>query len=170
MFSMFFHVFPCFFQCFFHVFSGSWFWFNCLQFKENNLTGNGPLILSWNSRKMKLKREFGGAPCFENSKESLNTSQKSDLIAWAYGQANVWSTDFLSVLVDEDLPNRFKSKQGLDAPETPRDISFVGMPINQRRVYSLFPDASVDERFFWITLLVTQRLQTFVFMPLPFKA
>jgi diguanylate cyclase (GGDEF)-like protein len=49
-------------------------------------------------------------------------------------------------LVDEDR-QWFKSKQGLDAPETPRDISFCGHAINQEGLF-IIPDASKDERFF----------------------
>jgi len=49
-------------------------------------------------------------------------------------------------LVDEDR-QWFKSQQGLDATETPRDISFCGHAINQDGLF-IIPDASVDERFF----------------------
>ena len=49
-------------------------------------------------------------------------------------------------LVDKDH-QCFKSKQGLDALETPRNISFCGHVINQDRLF-IIPDASKDERFF----------------------
>lgn len=49
-------------------------------------------------------------------------------------------------LVDEDR-QWFKSKQGLDAPETPRDISFCGHAINQEGLF-IIPDTLEDERFF----------------------
>jgi diguanylate cyclase (GGDEF)-like protein len=49
-------------------------------------------------------------------------------------------------LVDEDR-QWFKSKQGLDASETPRDISFCGHAINQEGLF-IIPDASKDKRFF----------------------
>jgi diguanylate cyclase (GGDEF)-like protein len=49
-------------------------------------------------------------------------------------------------LVDEDR-QWFKSKQGLDASETPRYISFCGHAINQDGLF-IIPDASKDDRFF----------------------
>jgi diguanylate cyclase (GGDEF)-like protein len=52
----------------------------------------------------------------------------------------------LVTLVDEDR-QWFKSKQGLDASETPRDISFCGHAINQDGLF-IIPDAVEDERFF----------------------
>jgi diguanylate cyclase (GGDEF)-like protein len=48
-------------------------------------------------------------------------------------------------LVDEDR-QWFKSKQGLEATETPRDISFCGHAINGDGLF-IIPDASVDLRF-----------------------
>lgn len=48
-------------------------------------------------------------------------------------------------LVDEDR-QWFKSKQGLDATETPRDISFCGHAINGDGLF-IIPDASQDLRF-----------------------
>jgi len=49
-------------------------------------------------------------------------------------------------LVDEDR-QWFKSAQGLEATETPRDISFCGHAINQEGLF-IIPDAIKDERFF----------------------
>lgn len=49
-------------------------------------------------------------------------------------------------IVDEDR-QWFKSKQGLEASETPREISFCGHAINQEGLF-IIPDASKDERFF----------------------
>lgn len=49
-------------------------------------------------------------------------------------------------LVDEDR-QWFKSKQGLEATETPRDISFCGHAINQDGLF-IIPDAIEDQRFF----------------------
>tara|TARA_R110002167_G_scaffold339500_1_gene547243 strand:- start:10362 stop:11315 length:954 start_codon:yes stop_codon:yes gene_type:complete len=48
-------------------------------------------------------------------------------------------------LVDEDR-QWFKSKQGLEATETPRDISFCGHAINGDGLF-IIPDASEDLRF-----------------------
>lgn len=48
-------------------------------------------------------------------------------------------------LVDEDR-QWFKSKQGLDASETPRDISFCGHAINQDGLF-IIPNAIEDVRF-----------------------
>ena len=48
-------------------------------------------------------------------------------------------------LVDEDR-QWFKSKQGLDATETPRDISFCGHAINQDHLF-IIPNAIEDLRF-----------------------
>lgn len=48
-------------------------------------------------------------------------------------------------LVDENR-QWFKSKQGLDAAETPRDISFCGHAINQDGLF-IIPNAVEDERF-----------------------
>lgn len=49
-------------------------------------------------------------------------------------------------LIDEDR-QWFKSKQGLEACETPRNISFCGHAINQEGLF-IIPDASKDKRFF----------------------
>ena len=48
-------------------------------------------------------------------------------------------------LVDKDR-QWFKSKQGLDVSETPRDISFCGHAINKDGLF-IIPDAKEDERF-----------------------
>ncbi|WP_372859086.1 diguanylate cyclase domain-containing protein [Pseudoalteromonas sp.] len=48
-------------------------------------------------------------------------------------------------LVDEDR-QWFKSKQGLDATETPREISFCGHAINEEKLF-IIPNALEDERF-----------------------
>ncbi|MBU2863388.1 sensor domain-containing diguanylate cyclase [Reinekea forsetii] len=48
-------------------------------------------------------------------------------------------------LVDENR-QWFKSKQGLDATETPRDISFCGHAINGDEIF-IIPNAIEDERF-----------------------
>ncbi|NNE63200.1 MAG: sensor domain-containing diguanylate cyclase [Gammaproteobacteria bacterium] len=48
-------------------------------------------------------------------------------------------------LVDEDR-QWFKSRQGLDATETPRDISFCGHAINEEELL-IIPDAVEDKRF-----------------------
>jgi GAF domain-containing protein len=48
-------------------------------------------------------------------------------------------------LVDEDR-QWFKSSQGLEATETPRDISFCGHAINQNGLF-IIPDAIEDVRF-----------------------
>lgn len=48
-------------------------------------------------------------------------------------------------LVDNDR-QWFKSKQGLDATETPRDISFCGHAINQDGLF-IVPNAIEDVRF-----------------------
>lgn len=48
-------------------------------------------------------------------------------------------------LVDQDR-QWFKSAQGLDATQTPRDISFCGHAINQEELF-IIPNAKVDERF-----------------------
>jgi diguanylate cyclase (GGDEF)-like protein len=49
-------------------------------------------------------------------------------------------------LIDEDR-QWFKSAQGLEATETPRDISFCGHAINQEGLF-IIPNAIEDERFF----------------------
>jgi GAF domain-containing protein len=48
-------------------------------------------------------------------------------------------------IVDEDR-QWFKSKQGLEAQQTPRDISFCGHAINQPDVFYI-PDTFLDDRF-----------------------
>ncbi|WP_158769553.1 sensor domain-containing diguanylate cyclase [Paraglaciecola sp. L1A13] len=52
----------------------------------------------------------------------------------------------LVTLIDEDR-QWFKSKQGLDITETPRDVSFCGHAINQNGLF-IISNASQDERFF----------------------
>jgi diguanylate cyclase (GGDEF)-like protein len=49
-------------------------------------------------------------------------------------------------LIDKDR-QWFKSKQGIEATETPRDISFCAHAINQSGLF-IIPNASEDERFF----------------------
>jgi diguanylate cyclase (GGDEF)-like protein len=49
-------------------------------------------------------------------------------------------------LIYKDRP-WFKSKQGIEATETPRDISFCAHAINQSGLF-IIPNASEDERFF----------------------
>jgi diguanylate cyclase (GGDEF)-like protein len=51
----------------------------------------------------------------------------------------------LLTLVDDDR-QWFKSKQGLEATETPRDISFCGHAINHEGLF-IIPNAAEDERF-----------------------
>ena len=48
-------------------------------------------------------------------------------------------------LIDEDR-QWFKSAQGLEATETPRDISFCGHAINQEGLF-IIPNAIEDQRF-----------------------
>src|SRR6476469_9032727 len=48
-------------------------------------------------------------------------------------------------LIDEDR-QWFKSAQGLDVPETPREMSFCGHAINQEGLF-IIPDAMEDDRF-----------------------
>jgi diguanylate cyclase (GGDEF)-like protein len=52
----------------------------------------------------------------------------------------------LVTLVDKDR-QWFKSKQGLELTETPREISFCSHAINQDGLF-IIPDAAIDERFF----------------------
>tara|TARA_R110002167_G_scaffold1917_3_gene9648 strand:- start:109561 stop:110523 length:963 start_codon:yes stop_codon:yes gene_type:complete len=52
----------------------------------------------------------------------------------------------LVTLIDEDR-QWFKSKQGLDITETPRNVSFCGHAINQNGLF-IISNASEDERFF----------------------
>lgn len=52
----------------------------------------------------------------------------------------------LVTLVDEDR-QWFKSKQGLEVSQTPRDVSFCGHAINQDGLF-IVPNAVEDERFF----------------------
>jgi len=49
-------------------------------------------------------------------------------------------------IIDEDR-QWFKSTQGLELSETPRDISFCAHAINQDNLF-IVPDASKDKRFF----------------------
>ncbi|QRV24495.1 sensor domain-containing diguanylate cyclase [Marinomonas foliarum] len=49
-------------------------------------------------------------------------------------------------LIDESR-QWFKSRQGLEASETPRDVSFCGHAIHQDGLF-IITDASIDERFF----------------------
>lgn len=49
-------------------------------------------------------------------------------------------------IIDEDR-QWFKSKQGLDATETPRDVSFCGHAINEDGLF-IVPDTIEDARFF----------------------
>lgn len=55
------------------------------------------------------------------------------------------SAQSASIYVDGDR-QWFKSRQGLGASETPRDISFCGHAINQDGLF-IVPDASEDDRF-----------------------
>ncbi|MBB1328440.1 sensor domain-containing diguanylate cyclase [Pseudoalteromonas sp. SR43-7] len=52
----------------------------------------------------------------------------------------------LVTLIDEDR-QWFKSRQGLDAPELPRETSFCGHTINQDELL-IIPDTAQDKRFF----------------------
>ncbi|TMP08217.1 GGDEF domain-containing protein [Pseudoalteromonas sp. S3178] len=52
----------------------------------------------------------------------------------------------LVTLIDEDR-QWFKSRQGLDVCELPRESSFCGHTINQNELL-IIPDTSIDERFF----------------------
>jgi len=76
----------------------------------------------------------------------LSTAREADLDRITRTAQHVFGTEIALVsLVDKDR-QWFKSRRGLDAPETPRDISFCGHAIAEEQTF-VIPNAIKDDRF-----------------------
>ncbi|MGF1566391.1 MAG: ATP-binding protein [Flavobacteriales bacterium] len=79
--------------------------------------------------------------------ELLDTPAEADYDDLTRLAAQICGTPVSLVTLLDDKRQWFKSKHGLNAPETPREVSFCGHAIHTENEPFIVPDARNDERF-----------------------